>query len=302
MSAPPVAPTGAGKTSQSGARPFGSRIRTQFKPARVLVGTLVLVLLWEIVARVLTRGMANPQYVMPDLVYVARHGLPGISDYYRGMFGGALTSEGAPHSVRLGLTALLEHGLISSGRFVVGFVAGTAAGLAAGLMMSAVRPVRLATFGVANMLRMLPLLALAPLFTLWFGPNTLASVVFIAFVVALITIIGTLNAVQNLDPSTAEYARTLGVTRLATYRRVILPGILPELCATTLLCVPMAWSVLLASELYGIQTGIGWMMGQALAFTLVDRITVIAAVFIVLTFVSLRLVQFVNGRATSWAE
>lgn len=284
------------------ARPFGSRIRTQFRPGRVLVGALVLVALWEIVARVVTRGMANPQYVMPDLGYVAQHGLPGLSDYYRGMFGGALTSEGAAQSVTLGLAAIVEHGLISTTRFGVGFVAGIVLGVVLGLAMSALRPVRAATFGVANLLRMLPLLALAPLFTLWFGPTTAASIVFIAFVVALITLIGTLNAVQNLDVSTAEYARTLGMSRLATYRRIILPGIIPELCATTLLCVPMAWSVLLASELYGIQTGVGWMMGQALAFTLVDRITVIAAVFIVLTFVSLRLVQLVNNRATTWSE
>jgi len=281
---------------------FGNRIRTEFKPRRVLVGALVLIVAWEIAALLFTRGMAHPEYVMPDLWYVAQHGLPGLSDYYRGMFGGELTSEGAAQSFRFGALAVVEHSLISLMRVTIGFLVGTCLGIVLGLLMSAVRPVRLAGFGVANMLRMLPLLALAPLFTLWLGPTSVSSIAFIAFVVCLITIIGTMTAVGNLDISTSEYARTLGAGRAYIYRRIVLPSILPELCATTTLCVPMAWSVLLASELYGIQNGIGWMMGQSLAFTLVDRITVIAGVFIVLTFISLRLVQGANHQLTRWAE
>ncbi|MCZ4538324.1 ABC transporter permease subunit [Gordonia terrae] len=277
---------------------FGRRIRTEFKPRRVLLGAVVLIIGWEVAALLFTRGMTHPEYVMPDLWYVANHGIPGLSDYYRGAFGGQLTSEGATPSFFLGVLAIVEHSLVSVMRVVTGFAAGTAAGILLGLVMSAIRPVRLAGFGVSNMLRMLPLLALAPLFTLWFGPITLASIVSIAFVVCLITIIGTMAAVGNLEPSTVEYARTLGAGRAHIYRRIVLPSIIPELCATTTLCVPMAWSVLLASELYGIQNGVGWMMGQSLSFTLVDRITVIAAVFIVLTFASLRLVQILNHRLT----
>jgi ABC-type nitrate/sulfonate/bicarbonate transport system permease component len=284
------------------AQSFGTRIRTEFKGRRVAIGAIVLLVGWEVAARLFTRGMTHPEYVMPDLWYVVRHGVPGLSDYYRGAFGGTLTSNGAPQSAWLGLLAVAEHAAISLIRVTVGFLAGCIVGTGLGLLMAAVRPVRLAGFGVFNMLRMLPLLALAPLFTLWLGANSGASIAFIAFVVSLTMIIGTMAAVGNADRSPAEYAQTLGAGRFFVYRKVVLPAIVPELCATVVLCVPLAWSVLLASELYGIQNGIGWMMGQSMAFTLVDRITVIAGLFIVLTFISLRLTQAAARRVTRWAE
>ncbi|MGE2731371.1 ABC transporter permease [Mycolicibacterium vaccae] len=289
-------------TAAAPVQSFGTRIRTEFKPRRVVLGAIVLLITWEVAALLFTRGMTHPEYVMPDLWYVARHGVPGLSDYYRGAFGGSLTSEGATQSVGLGVLAVVEHSMISLLRVTTGFLAGSVLGVVLGLLMAAIRPVRLAGFGVFNMLRMLPLLALAPLFTLWFGANSGASIAFIAFVVSLTMIIGTMAAVANLDRSPAEYAQTLGAGRPFVYRKVILPAIIPELCATIVLCVPLAWSVLLASELYGIQNGIGWMMGQSLAFTLVDRITVIAALFIILTFLSLRATQAAARRVTRWTE
>jgi ABC-type nitrate/sulfonate/bicarbonate transport system permease component len=262
----------------------------------------VLVGVWEIAARITTRGLEHPEFVMPDVLYCLRHGVPGLADYYTGLFGGASGGDGATASATYGLLALLEHGGISLARVLAGLTIGVGVGLLASLAMAAFAPLREGAYGLANLMRMLPLLALGPLFTLWFGPSSLASIVFIAFAVGVTVIVGTLAAIANLDADLVSYARTLGASRRSVYLRVVLPAVVPELGGVLLVCAPLAWSVLLASELFGIQDGLGWMMGQALKFTLVDRITVIAAMFVVLTFVTVRLISLLVARATVWAE
>ena len=111
-----------------------------------------------------------------------------------------------------------------------------------------------------------------------------------------------MTAIGNLDLDGVHYARSLGLDTVAVHRRVVLPAILPELGGAALVAVPLAWSVLLASEIYGTQEGLGWMMGKTVQFTLVDRITVVAAAFVLLTFVMLCMVQTVSARLTRWAE
>ena len=283
-------------------RAFGLRGRTRFRPWRVVAGALVLLAVWEAVALWFAARLDHPEFVMPDLVAVFRDGLPGLSAYYRGSLGGGTTGAGADESVGLGLLALVENGWVSLVRVVAGLGLGATAGILLGLVMSALRPLRDAGLGAVNVLRMLPLLALAPLFTLWFGANSAASIAFIAFVVALTMLIAAMTAVGNLDPDLVGYARTLGVRGARVHLRVVLPAIVPELAATLTVCGPLAWSVLLASELYGMQEGLGWMMGEALDFTLVSRITLIAGVFIVLTVATLRAMQLAVRAATRWAE
>src|SRR5690606_20553627 len=228
-------------------RSFGVRARTRFRPTRVLLGVAALIALWEAVALWFARTLEHPEYVMPELGYVLRVGLPGLSDYYSGVFGGTPPSQGGGQTVVQGLLSLVGHSGISLVRVGAGLALGTALGIAAGLAMAALRPVRYAGFGVANLLRMLPLLALGPLFTLWLGPTTSASVTFICFAVTLTMLVATSNAIGNLDPDLLAYPRTLGLSTFATYRRVVAPAIIPELAAALTICGPLAWSVLLAS-------------------------------------------------------
>lgn len=115
-------------------------------------------------------------------------------------------------------------------------------------------------------------------------------------------LIATLHAVGNIDQDVTAYARTLGVPRARIHRSVVMPAIVPELAGTFTLCVPLAWSVLLTSEIYGVQEGLGWMMGEALRFTLVDRITLIAAAFILADFVTMQAARRIVAGAARWTE
>ena len=276
--------------------------RTRRSLVALVVSLAAFAVLWEIVALIVAQTVDHPEYVMPGLITAFTEGLPGLSDYGTGAFGGIPRAPGGKASWATGVLVLVQHSLISLMRFGVGLVSGVLIGVVLGMFMATNPRLSTSFLGLANLFRMMPILAMAPLFTLWFGARTFASVVFIAFVVAPIMLIATIGAVTSLDPSRVQYAQALGASRSVILWRVILPSIVPGLGGALSVVVVLAWSVLLASELYGIQDGIGWMMGQALQFTQMAEVMVIAAAFIVLAFLTVPLATGLVRRLSAWAE
>lgn len=292
----------AGLTRRSSRRSFDAKLRTHARSWTLLVGALVAVIAWEIAAQTVGRSGPQASQVMPSLGTVLTEGFSDLSNFFKGGFGIASTANGAETSVLGGALALLTNGAITLFRAVFGLTLGVAIGASLGLLVSGVRPLRYGLTGVAELMRMLPTLAMAPLFTLWFGATTTASVIFIVFGVAFIIFVAVTNAVRNIVPEVIEYARTLGISGVRMYLRVVFPAILPEIRGPLMFAGLVAWTTALASELYGIQSGLGWMMGETLKFSLVDQMLVVAVVFSALALATMRALSWGIGRATRWND
>lgn len=281
---------------------FGVGLRTTMRPSRLLLGIAAIAVLWEVAAAIVGSQVDRPDQVMPSLWYVFGTSTKELANYYAGGFGVVAPSRGGQVDLLTALLAVLDNSAITVLRVGIGLTLAVVVGTGLGLLMAGSRPVRMSMLGVAELLRMLPLLAMAPLFTLWFGATSTASVLFIAFAVGLVMLVGTINAIGNVPAPLLEYARTLGARRYQTYLRVVGPAIVPELRGPLVVSAALAWSISLASELFGIQSGLGWMMGQALRFSRVGQMVVIAMLFIVLAIVTIRLIDRVVRRLIRWHE
>ncbi|UOQ56439.1 ABC transporter permease subunit [Leucobacter allii] len=281
---------------------FDDRLRTTPKGWALLAGALVGLAAWETAAQVIGRNGPQAAQVMPSLLTVATDGFVGLSNFFKGGFGIEATANGAETSALGAVLSLVTNGAITVLRVVVGLVAGSALGALLGFLVAGLRPLRYGVTGVAELMRMLPTLAMAPLFTLWFGATTAASIVFIIFGVMFIVFVAVTNAVRNIPPETIEYPRTLGVRGVRMYTRVIFPAVLPEVRGPLMFAGLVAWTSALASELYGIQSGLGWMLGETLKFSLVGQMVVIAIVYSALALGTMRAMSWGVGRATAWND
>lgn len=283
--------------SRTSARPSKLVLRTRGTTTSILVGLLVGLLAWEVAARVMASSNEQADRVLPSLATIAHRGFLGLGHYYSGGLGIAPAGDG---SVVASVAALLYNSLVTTGRVAVGLVLAIAAGLVLGLLVAAFRPVRLSVSGVAELMRLLPALAMAPLFTLWFGATSTASVVFIVFGATFIVLIAVVNAVANLAPHVTEYPHTLGISTLSLYSRVVFPAILPELRGPLVFAGLVAWTSVLASEMYGLQSGLGWMLNDTLRFSQIDRMFVVAVVFSALALATMKLLGALVNRSTRW--
>jgi len=224
-----------------------------------------------------------------------------MADYWQGGFGVPSVAEGAERSYLAAGLSLLSHSAYTIVRLVCGLVAGGVLGLLLGLAVSWSRWTRRLVDLPVQFLRTLPLLAMVPLFQLWFGTDFIGEILFVAYGIGVIVFAGTVNAVRNVPQIYIDNARALGASRAALYRTVILPAILPEMRSSILLSLGTGWGAVLGAEYLGAQSGLGYIIVYAQQFAYLDRMFLIALLFILYTSVSYWGLSRLTARFLEWA-
>ena len=210
-------------------------------------------------------------------------------------------ADGAARSYLAALFSVVSHSLATLARLASGLLLGGALGGVLGLAVSwspwSRRLVELPT----QFLRALPLLAMVPLFQLWFGTYFFGQVLFVAYGVGMIVFAGVVNAVRNVPQIYIDNARALGASRVQLYRTVVLPAILPAMRSIVLLSLGAGWGAVLAAEYLGAQSGLGYIIVYAQQFGLLDRMFLIALLFIVYTSASYWAIERLFARLLAWA-
>jgi NitT/TauT family transport system permease protein len=157
----------------------------------------------------------------------------------------------APH---LGAT-LLEVAL--------GFAVGAALALIVGyaLARSAVVERLLSPYLVAA--QATPILALAPLFALWFGSGLLGKVVICALIVFFPVAVATMVGIRSVDARLLELGRSLRATRRQILTTLEIPAALPNILGGMRVGVTLAVVGAIVGEWAGAERGLGVLINLA---------------------------------------
>lgn len=207
-----------------------------------------------------------------------------------------LAGERVPFAV-----GVYEGTWISTRMVLLGLAIGTPPGLLIGLAFGYSRLMRdLLEFSL-DAIRPTPLLALLPLFLLWFGSDASTGVLLIAFGVFLILTIQTTEAVRNVPHIYVRASLTAGASRFHIYRTVVIPAILPHMMAGFRLAVVVSWGLVVAAEFMGAGVGLGWLMIGRSRY--LDNAGILAIVFILAAMAILSdfVLRAVTKRFTRWS-
>ncbi len=234
-------------------------------PTALTRGAFVVLLLvaWELVGRV----GAVPDLLFPIPSEVAKSLVAMISD-------GSLPRALGISMLRLGAS------------YAVAVVVGVSAGVA--LARSRLVEATLGTLVLG--LQAMPSICWLPFAILWFGlsEGAIAYVVIIGSAMAIA--LGTENAVRNLPPLYVRAARTMGVSGLRLWWRVILPAAFPELVGSARTGWTFAFRSLMAAELLYVSGGLGQSLSTARDLHDVAGMTAVMGVIIGLGLAAERLV------------
>ena len=267
------------------------------------VSILVLIAMaaiWQLLSMAYTAEAVPGEPMIPGWQVVFTRTLISLADYWQGGLGVGAVAEGAPPTYLAALLAILANSFDTIVRLYVGLLFGSIVGTLLGLAVSWSRWSRRAVALPLQFVRSLPLLAMVPLFQLWFGTYFVGKVAFVAYGVGVIFFAGVVNAVKNVPQIYIDNARTLGASRLQLYRTVILPSILPELRATVLLSLGTAWGAVLGAEYLGAQSGLGYMIVYSEQFAYLDRMFVVALLFVIYASISYAIFNRVCMRLLEW--
>ena len=190
--------------------------------------------------------------------------------------------------------------LVSLERMAIGFAVG---GTIAVLLALVAGLSRLGENGIdplLQILRMLPLFGLIPVFIVWFGIGELPKIILIALGAAIPLYLNTFAGIRSVDAKLAEVGQVLRLSKAETIRHVILPGALPQALVGLRQSLGVAWLALVVAEQVNANAGLGFMISQATQFLRNDVILVALAVYAVLGLITDGLVRLLERRALTW--
>ncbi len=139
-----------------------------------------------------------------------------------------------------------------------GFGAGTASGLALALLCARFEAVAAVVDPIAEFLRPISAIAWIPIAVLLFGVGE-GVPIFLIFYAALFPIfVNALDGIRRVDPALIRAAQMLGASRRLTVMGVVFPAALPSIFAGARLSLGVGWVAMVAGELVGADTGLGY--------------------------------------------
>jgi sulfonate transport system permease protein len=190
--------------------------------------------------------------------------------------------------------------LVSLERMAVGFAVGATVAVLFALVAGLSRLGENAVDPLLQIVRMLPLFGLIPVFIVWFGIGELPKIILIALGAAIPLYLNTFAGIRGVDGKLAEVGRVLGLSRAEMIRHVVLPGALPQALTGLRQSLGVAWLALVVAEQVNANAGLGFIISQATQFLRNDVILVALAVYAILGLITDALVRQLERRALAW--
>jgi sulfonate transport system permease protein len=280
-----------------------SRHSTAKLNARLLriISIVALVTAWQLVSLLAGRSPLTNQRLVPSAVDLAR-AFRQLAFYWPGGLGIHAPSASGHATIAVAVLALAANSLATALRLTAGLALGTLAAVTSAVLIGWSRPFRRMFLLPSHITRLLPLLALAPLFSLWFGSSDAGAILFVAFGTFAVLFVVTLTSLSHVPRQYGEYAQSLGANRLRAYVTAVLPAALPGLRGGFLLALGFGWSMAIAAEFLGESVGLGNIVDQAQQFGQTDIIGVVGVVVVIYGALSYRLAARGFDYLVRWSE
>jgi sulfonate transport system permease protein len=250
----------------------GRRLVRRLTPARRATGLVAVLVLWQVGATAGWLGTTTP--TPTDVLNAAKE----------------LVASGE----------LAHHLGVSLSRVAKGLSIGLTAGLLLGLAAGLLRLAEDLVDAPIQSLRMLPHLALVPIFIIWFGIGETSKIALIAIGPIFPLYLNVLHGIRGVDERLVESARSCGVGRLGLILRVILPGALPQILVGLRQALGLGWLSLVVAEQTATTAGVGFLMNDAREFLRTDVIFVVLVIYALLGLATDLFVRLIERRALAW--
>ena len=191
----------------------------------------------------------------------------------------------APSQVAGTLFAMIVSGelprnlIVSAGRAAAGLAIGVTLGVALALAAGLSRRGEAAVDPLVQIKRTIPVVALSPLFIVWFGIGETTKIALIAFATVFPVYLNLYNGIRGVDVRLLDAARSFGLDRREQIIHVILPGALPSLLVGLRYALSIAVIMLVIAEQINASAGLGYLINNARDFMRTDIIVVCLIVY-----------------------
>jgi NitT/TauT family transport system permease protein len=256
----------------------GEPNRRRFKVSRfglVLMSIGLAILLWLLVARV----GDFPAFILPTPLLVWQRFIDVLVD-----------------------GSLVRHTLSTLSEVLLGLVLGVGVATTLGYILakSTVMERLLSPYVVAS--QSVPVVAIAPLLVIWFGPGLLSKVMICALIVFFPVLVNTIVGLRSVPEDLGDLMRSLQASRWQTFRLLEVPAALPVFLGGLRIGATLSVIGAVVGEFVGADRGLGFMINRARGQydTALVFVAVLALVLVALSLYGV--VVLLERRLLSWRE
>ncbi|MEY9870580.1 NitT/TauT family transport system permease protein [Streptacidiphilus sp. MAP12-33] len=224
-------------SAPTAARPWGARFgRLLLRVVTKSVAIVALLVLWEVAPRA---GLVDATFLPPFSVV--------MEDWWTLALNGQLWANTEASLVRslsgFGLAVLLAVPL--------------------GLLIGWYRPLAALLGPLLELFRNTAALALLPVFILLLGIGETSKIAIVLYACTWPILLNTISAVREVDPTLLRLARSMDLSPLRLFQKVILPAAVPTIFTGIRLAGAISILVLVAAEMVGAKAGLGFLINSA---------------------------------------
>lgn len=144
--------------------------------------------------------------------------------------------------------------------------------------------------------------SLSPVFILFFGIGEKARVGVVAWVCLWPVLYNTINGIKTIDPAQIKTALSMKVGKFGLVTKILLHGAAPSIFTGIRIDTQMAFFMLVAAEMIGATSGLGWLLHNSAQNFQVPRIYGSGACIVILGLILNQCLKAVQERMFFWKE
>ncbi|OGO36441.1 MAG: ABC transporter permease [Chloroflexi bacterium RBG_16_57_11] len=202
----------------------------------------------------------------------------------------------------LGDGTLLRHTLITLGEVLAGLVLGVCVATGLGYAIAKWPAVErlISPYVVAS--QSVPIVAIAPLLVIWFGPGMLSKVLICALIVFFPVLVNTVVGLHSVPEDLRDLMRSLQATRWQTFRLLEAPAALPVFLGGLRIGATLAVIGAVVGEFVGADRGLGFLINRARGQYDTALVFVALLALVVMALSLYGFVLLLERRLLSWRE
>ncbi|MSP89601.1 MAG: ABC transporter permease [Alphaproteobacteria bacterium] len=179
---------------------------------------------------------------------------------------------------------LWTHTLVTSQEILLGFGAATVISVPFALLIVSVPLLERCIYPVVVFFQLVPKIAIAPLFIVWFGFGLFPKVLLTFLLCFFPILVDSMTGFRALDERLLYITRSMGATRWQTFRYVRLPAAMPFIFSGLKISIVLAATGAIVGEFVGANSGLGYLLLRGSSYL---DMTLIFAVLVALSAVGL---------------
>jgi NitT/TauT family transport system permease protein len=183
---------------------------------------------------------------------------------------------------------------------LLGFAAAVIIGIGLALLVNFSRRVEQTLFPMLVFFQIVPKIAVAPLFIIWFGFGLFPKVLLVFLLSFFPVVVSSITAFKSIDPDILDLARTTGANSWKRFTRVQLPHALPTIFTGVKVASALSATAAVVAEFVASDRGLGNMLLEANGN--LNTTMAFGAVFVltILGFALYALVELVERVSIPW--